>query len=595
MNGVTEKLADAVARFCFEMGCGTAFAVAGGASMHLLHAFSDAVGCECIPMHHEQAAAMAADGYSRSSGSTGLAIATSGPGAMNLITGIAGAFYDSVPVLFVTGQVSTTRMVGNTGVRQIGFQETPIVSMVRDITKMAVQVSEPDRIRYEMERAFWTMHEGRPGPVLIDIPDNIQRDHVIWDQLESFVPSIEDPLCPSANELLDLTELLRLCERPVVVGGWGVHLSKGEEAFRALVDKWQVPTVLTWGAADLLPGDHPLRVGTFGTHGTRHGNFAIQNADLVISIGSRLDTKATGSPVSTFARGAKKVVVDVDLKELAKFKFFDLAIELMIHSDARLFLEAALAIPSASSGFRPWIETIRDWRRGFHNVDEVARRVVKVDPYRFMRDLTESAPDSLDFYLDTGCSLPWILQEFQPKRDHRLFHDFNNTAMGWALPAMAGGMAACPSRPTVCIVGDGSLMMSVHELATLAGRPLPAKIILIDNLGYSMIRQTQDQWLGSDYVASSTQGGLTFPDFERLASAFGFTYGEIGENAEALPLLRDFWEDSRHRMLRVCVSPEARVVPQVKFGRPNEDMEPLLPRQDFFEAMIVEPIDTNRI
>ena len=240
MTGLSEKLADAVARFCVERQFGTAFVVAGGASMHLIHGFADTPGCEYIPMHHEQAAAMAADGYARSSGGTGLAIATSGPGATNLITGIAGAFYDSVPVLFITGQVSTTRMVGDTGVRQIGFQETPIVPMVSAITKSAVQVISPSRIRYEMERAYWTMHHGRPGPVLVDIPDDVQREQVVWDQLEGFAPPVDEPFRPTPSELTALAHFLQASHRPVlesrdcvpstggqVEGSDGPHLGSG--------------------------------------------------------------------------------------------------------------------------------------------------------------------------------------------------------------------------------------------------------------------------------------------------------------------------------------------------------------------------------
>ncbi|CAB4820370.1 unannotated protein [freshwater metagenome] len=594
MTGLSEKLADAVARFCAERQFGTAFVVAGGASMHLIHGFADTPGCEYIPMHHEQAAAMAADGYARSSGGTGLAIATSGPGATNLITGIAGAFYDSVPVLFITGQVSTTRMVGDTGVRQIGFQETPIVPMVSAITKSAVQVISPSRIRYEMERAYWTMHHGRPGPVLVDIPDDVQRERISWDELEGFAPPVEEPLRPSPSELSALAQLLQVSQRPVLVGGWGVHLSKAESAFRALVAKWKVPTVLTWGAADLLDGEHPLRVGTFGTHGTRHANLAIQNADLVVSVGSRLDTKATGSPVNSFARGARKVVVDVDPAELAKFSAFNLEVDLMIRADAGLFLEAASTLPRSARDFSPWMEIIRNWQVAFQAYDDAARQGEGVDPYRFMRDLGDSAPEMLDLFLDTGCTLPWLLQEFRPKPSQRIFHDFNNTAMGWALPALVGGMTASPERPAACIAGDGSLMMSVHELATLAGRRGAAKIILMDNSGYSMIRQTQDQWLGSDYSASSPEGGLTFPNFGQLAEAFGFEYDKVTRDAEASSKLNEFWRSQRNHLLHVSISTDARVIPQVKYGRPNEDMEPLLPRSSFLDAMIVEPLDVSR-
>jgi acetolactate synthase-1/2/3 large subunit len=523
-----------------------------------------------------------------------VAIATSGPGATNLITGIAGAFYDSVPVLFITGQVSTSRMVGQTGVRQIGFQETPIVPMVSAITKMAIQLTSPSQIRYELERAFWVMRHGRPGPVLIDIPDDLQREQIIWDQLESYSSPSDSQLGPTSRDLLMLEEMLRTSQRPVLIAGWGIHLSKTEDLFRNLVERWNAPTLLTWAAADLLPGEHPLRVGTFGTHGTRHANLALQNADLVVSIGSRLDTKATGSPVKSFARSARKVVVDIDETELGKFAAFDLNIDLKIHADARNFLDAALDMPEIDLQFDDWLSRIRDWKGNLRPYDTIARTVEGIDPYRFMRDLVSSAPKELDFFLDTGCTLPWLLQEFEPDLGHRVFHDFNNTAMGWALPAMFGGVTASPERLSVCIVGDGSLMMSVHELATLSGLERSAKVIVIDNSGYSMIRQTQDQWLGSNYVASSPQGGLFFPDFRNLAEAFGFDYEEVHVNQDAAKKLAEFWKGARHQFLRIIVHNDARVVPQVKFGRPNEDMDPLLPRETFLEAMLIEPLDVSR-
>ncbi len=594
MTGASEKLAEAVARFCAEKQAGTAFVVAGGASMHLIHAFASTSGCKVMPLHHEQSAAMAADGYTRSSGRTGVAIATSGPGATNLITGIAGAFYDSIPVLFITGQVSTTRMVGITGVRQIGFQETPIVPMVGAITKLAVQITSAKRIRYELERAFWTMHQGRPGPVLIDIPDDLQREYLIWDQLESFVSPSDSRPRPSKSDLTLLTKMLQSSERPVLIGGWGIHLSQSESLFLNLVERWNVPTLLTWGASDLLPGNHPLRVGTFGTHGTRHANLALQNADLAISIGSRLDTKATGSPINSFARSAQKVVVDIDNTELEKFAAFDLDIELKIHSDAQLFLQEALALPETNLQFKSWITKIRNWSATLRPYDEVARTVDGVDPYKFMRALVASAPEELDFFLDTGCSLPWLLQEFLPTPEQRVFHDFNNTAMGWALPAMIGGMVTGSGRTTLCIVGDGSLMMSVQELASLSTLDQPSKIILIDNSGYSMIRQTQDQWLDSNYVASSIDGGLSFPDFRQLTEAFGFEYGEVNADQDIPDKLKWLWEGTRHRFVRVAVHHDVRVVPQVKFGRPNEDMDPLLPRKIFLDSMVIEPLDVSR-
>ena len=589
-----EKLADLVARFCAQNKMNTPFLVSGGAIMHLIHAFADRPDCRFIPMHHEQSAAMAADAYSRSCGSPGLAIATSGPGATNLITGIAGAFYDSIPVFFITGQVSTKRMTGTTRVRQIGFQETPIVSMVKDVTKYSVQVKSAESIRFELEKAFWVMCNGRPGPVLVDIPDDIQRNFVVWDQLEKFVPEQKTTGCEFNSDNSIVLDLIKQSTRPVIIGGWGIHIARAESGFKEIVDKLKIPTVLTWGAADILNDNSPYFIGTFGTHGSRKGNFAVQNADLIISIGSRLDTKATGSPISTFAREAKKVVVDIDEFELRKFEHFGLQIDVKILADAKDFIKKLLNTSISSQGYSNWFEKIENWGMISSKFDEESRKTNGIDPYSFMKKLVESSPQNLDLFLDTGCLLPWILQDYSPKIKHRLFHDFNNTAMGWSIPALVGGLIANPQKPAICIVGDGSFMMSIQELATLSNLSNSVRILLIDNSGYSMIRQTQDQWLKSNYQASSQLGGLNFPNFEKVSMAFGFEYLEINNESEIDSILEKFWEGGNHKILRIVISPETRVIPQVKFGRPNEDMDPLIQRKIFLDKMLIKPLPISQ-
>jgi acetolactate synthase-1/2/3 large subunit len=589
----TEKVADALIRFCAEQKMNDAFVVAGGASLHLIHAVANRPESSYIPVHHEQSAAMAADAYTRSSGRPGIAIATSGPGATNLITGIAGAFYDSIPVLFLTGQVSTTRMVDDTGVRQIGFQETPIVDMVRQITKYAEQVTSAAQTRYVIERALWTMREGRPGPVLVDIPDNVQREMIIWDELESFTPPVIEDARVSELCIDELQELLDQSLRPVLIGGWGIHLANAEMEFRTFVEQLQIPTLLTWGAADLLEGDHTCRVGTFGTHGSRYANFCVQNSDLVIIVGSRLDTKATGSPVSTFARDAKKVMVDIDKFELNKFVKFDLHIDLKIQSDAKTFLKESLKIKANPSTHPRWMEQVRQSKAELQEFEESNRTSKPLEPYRFMKLLISSSPIENDFYLDTGCLLPWIFQDLSPKIGHRFFHDFNNTAMGWSLPALLGGLVASPNRSSIAVVGDGSFMMSLQELATLSPLNKPSKIVLIDNSGYSMIRQTQDQWLDSSYEASSGAGKLNFPNFALVAESFGYSYLQANADGDVDPVLQIFWDHPNDVILHVSINETARVSPQVRFGRPNEDMDPLLPRDIFIANMLIDPLPVS--
>jgi len=311
------KLSDYIAKFVAELGVDTVFAISGGASLHLIHSVHANPRLRLVCPHHEQAAAMGADGYARVKGDIGVAIATSGPGATNLLTGICCSYYDSVPVLYLTGQVSTFRSVGDTGVRQIGFQETPIVDICRPVTKYAVSISDPSRIRYELEKSVAMMQDGRQGPAVVDIPDNLQRVLIEEDQLEPFEGLDRGEIRFAFDEpaRIELLQAIARAKRPVVIAGWGVHLAKVEEPFLEFVESLNLPVALTWGAADLMPENHPLNLGRFGTHGMRHTNFAVQNADFILSLGSRLDTKATGSPVNTFAPGAYKVMVDIDANE----------------------------------------------------------------------------------------------------------------------------------------------------------------------------------------------------------------------------------------------------------------------------------------
>lgn len=585
-----ESVAFAIARALSTAGSDTAFVVSGGASLHLINAFAELPGCDFVPVHHEQSAAMAADAFTRASGRSGVAIATSGPGATNLITGIAGCFYDSVPAIFLTGQVSTTRMVGQTGVRQIGFQETPFVDIVQHVAKLAVQIRRPEDARRLLEKCLHESRSGRPGPVVLDIPDDIQRALVVWDQLPAFQPDAARPVASMSLENLERHFAGR--ERPVIVAGAGVISADARIQFLELVEAWGVPVALTWGAADLMPASHPLRLGMFGTHGERHTNFAVQNADLVLSIGSRLDTKATGSPVASFARHATRIMVDVDVLEITKFQSFGLEIHGVFVMDAKDFLVAAKAVsgPTIESS---WLSICSAWRESLTTFDFSHRVGPGLNPYIFMNALSVSGPTGTHFFLDTGCLLPWFLSSFTAERGQRVFHDFNNTAMGWSIPALLGGRVAAPDRPAVAIVGDGSFMMSMSDLRTLSARTDTSKIVVIDNDGHSMIRQTQDQWFEARYFASSSEGGLNFPDLAAIAQASGFRVITVDED-DFGPALNDFWCAHDPVLMHVKIDSSWRVTPQVRAGFPNEDMEPLLPRAMFSDLMIIPPLDTSK-
>lgn len=592
-----KKVSDIVADFLVSKSVRHVFAISGGASLHLIHSIANNSSIDYICNHHEQASAMCADSYSRVTNNIGVAIATSGPGATNLITGLCCSYYDSVPVLAITGQVSTTRMVGKTGARQIGFQETPIVEICKPITKYAVQINNPYKIIYELERAYTIATTGRPGPVLVDIPDDLQREYIDATLCEEYVANPEE----GDERLMNLRESeeiiidrIKGSLRPVIIAGWGVRIASFESRLIEFAEELEIPIAVTWGAADLLPSSHPLYIGTFGTHGQRHANFAVQNADLVLSFGSRLDTKSTGSPVSTFAREAVKVVVDIDETELLKFEKFGLHIDYLVSQDlrnAKLTRVAEEAKKAEFSQRQNWLDKIRQWKKLYESMDQVERGILsgeKVNPYTFFTSLSQSLERPTNIFLDTGCSVAWGMQSMQINKVTRVFHDLNNTAMGWALPAAIASAIARPEKDTLCITGDGSLMMSLHELAVVKRYGLRIKIFIMNNDGYSMIQQTQDQWMDSQYIASSYEGGLAFPNYRSLAESFSLEYYEANSTDEMIDLLEKSDDKQTAAIFNIRVASEMRVIPQVKAGYPNEDLEPLLPRDMFNEQMIVK-------
>ncbi len=588
------KLSDYVAEFLASQGIGHAFIISGGASIHLLHSIAEHPEIAHICPHHEQAGAMAADAYARVNGNLGCAIGTSGPGATNMITGIAGAWFDSVPCLYITGQVTTFRMKGDTGVRQLGFQETEIIPMVEPITKYAVQIKDRMDIRYELEKAVHIAKSGRPGPVVIDIPDDLQREDVDVSALMGFAPeggaTARDEAPP--HEIEQVVAMLREAERPVVIAGWGIRLAGAQKQLLGVLDILGVPVLTSWAARDMIASDHPQLVGTLGTHGVRAGNFAVQNCDLVLSIGTRLSTRETGSPLDSWARGARVVVVDIDAAELKKFTTFGRPLDLGIRADAGAFLDGLLA---KLDGFVPaniatWNERIAGWKARYPVCGDDARNETTTNPYVFVEELADVLPADEQIFIDTGCSVAWMMQGFNVKNGQRLYHDFNNTAMGWALPAAIGGCLALGGQAVTCVSGDGSLMMNLQELATIKRHKLPVRLFVLNNGGYSMVQQTQEQWLGGEHVGTSHEGGLDFPDFAQIAEAFDIPYVSIDGSATVKDGLKRAMAQNGAVLIDVVIPAHKRVIPQSKFGYPIEDAEPLLPRDEFLSNMIVDPM-----
>lgn len=592
------KLSDYVAQFLVSQGVRHAFVVIGGASLHLIDSIARTKGIEYICPQHEQAGAMAADAYSRATGNLGVAIATSGPGATNLITGIACSYFDSVPVLYLTGQVTTFRLKGDTGVRQMGFQETEIVDMVKPITKYAVMIRDPKKIRYELQKAVHIARSDRTGPVLVDIPDDLQRMDIDVNNLESFVPEKSKKISNvKSSDLSQILDCLEQSKRPVLILGWGIRLAKAKSEAKYLINQLGIPVLLTWPLLDMFPASHPFVVGSFGTHGTRYANYALQNSDLIISIGARLDTREAGSPYSEFGRGAKKIIIDIDLAELNKFSKFGMNdVELLINADAGEFIRSLLSMVKISKvkDYSNWREKISDWRNRYPICSSNYYKEPNLNPYVFIKYLSDFSRKGDIFTLDTGCALAWMCQAFEFKKGQRLIHAFNTTPMGYALPAAIGVSFAHNKGPVTCIAGDGSFQMNIQEMATVIRHNLPIRIFLINNHGYSMVRQTQEQWLNGRYEAVSLESGLAFPDFIKVAKAYGFTTFSLIRNEDIKGCLSNIHATNGPVFCDVQINPEHRVIPQVRFGRPLEDGEPFLDRLEFFNNMIVEPTDASK-
>lgn len=581
------KLSDYVADFLARQGITHVFLVSGGAIIHSVDSAARHPSLRVVCTQHEQGAGAAADGYARIARCPGVAMVTSGPGATNLTTSVANAFFDSIPVIFICGQVATFRIKKSAALRQKGFQETDVVAVFKSITKYVVQVRRPEDIRYELEKAAFLAQEGRPGPVLLDIPDDLQRADIAPDTLKAFVPpgAGAADLRGPADELL---ALLRESRRPIVIMGTGVSISRTAGQAVRFLENFGLPVLLTWGGKDIVPVDHPLNMGGLGVCGPRAGNFAVQNADLVIALGTRLCQMITGGKPSLFAPGAKKVMVDIDREELMKFTPDELCLDLAIEADLRDFFAAlADARPAPGSGdpFSPWREHIKTWQKTYPVcTPERYQRQERVDGVVFINELSAALPEGSVVVADTGANLAWTMQTFRVKPQQRIISAWNHTPMGYALPASVG--AACAGGGEVaCVTGDGGIMMSLEELGTVRRYDLPVKIFIMFNQGHGIQRQTIDTWLNSRYTAVDEASGLYFPDFQAIAAGFNLPYVNIKDHADIKPALERIFKTPGPVLCVAEIVKDQKIVPMLKFGAGLEDLDPKLPAEELRQIM----------
>lgn len=591
------KLSDYITEFLVKQNIKYIFGITGGAIVHIFDSMGKNKDIKYICTQHEQAAAMAADAYSRITKNLGVAIATSGPGATNLLTGVGCSYYDSIPVLMITGQVPTTKLRRESQVRQIGFQETDVVDIFKPITKYSVLVDNPKKIRYELEKAIHIAKSGRPGPVLLDIPDDVQRAEINPEELESYIPKtkfIDNEKLES--QIKECISMIKNAKRPVIVLGYGVKLSKAEEKAIEFVEKLKFPVAPTWGTLDMFSFDNPFNAGLFGVTSPRAGNFAIQNSDLIIALGTRLDTHHTGSPMNTFARNAKKIILDIDKNELEKFQKYGMNIDLSINEDINDFLE--IINPKLDNILKPdvseWINKINEWKKKYPLcLPEYFNEKNSVNAYIFMDIFSKLSKEGEIIITDAGGTLAQTFAGYKPKKNQTLFTAFNNSPMGYSFPAGIGACFANDKKQVICIIGDGGMQMNIQELATIVKHDLPIKIFIFNNYGYGMIKQTQDDWLNSNYEASSIEKGVAVPDFVSIGKAYGLQTEKIFNHQELEEKIKKVLDNPKGVLCEVNLSEKQRVIPMLKAGRPIEDSKPLLKREEFLSNMIVEPLEQS--
>ena len=588
-------MTDYIAQRLAEDGVNTVFGMSGGAAVHLFDSFSSHPEISVVATTHEQAAAMAADGYARVTGRLGVAVSTSGPGATNLLTGVCCSFYDSIPTLMITGQVARHRLKGDLGVRQLGFQETDVLSIFKSVTKFVGQAKSADEVPKLLDMALAIAFDGRPGPVLIDLPDDIQRQMISRASRRTSRPrkrnqnSSFDHLDHEINLML---EKLSSAIRPILIVGGGVKTPDCREKVRGIIDQLQIPVVLTWGAIDVLPSSHDLNQGPFGVYGPRSGNLAVQDSDFLLCIGTRLSQNLTGGVLESFARDAFKCVVDVDFAELSKFAPRGMNIDLPVCSTAADFVEhlehrlSSFQEVSYSESIQKWNEKLSGWKRRFRSENSMKTLVETefLDANAFVRILSGHLKEETEIFVDTGGNLTWTCNTLDIKDGQRIHSAWNFTPMGYSVPAALGGSFANHRSDTVVIIGDGGMLLCLGELATIARYEKPLKIFVFNNGGHGIQKQTLETWLGANYVAVDNQSGLgLIESWSSVAQSVGIDFERIDSFEEIDVQLERIMTSRRPVLIEVMISPEMRLYPYLKYGNPLEEQYP--------EALVSEYIN----
>jgi acetolactate synthase-1/2/3 large subunit len=563
--------AEYIARFLQARGVTHVYELIGGMITFLLDALHQHTTIKIVSMHHEQGAAFAAEGWARMKGIPGVAMATSGPGATNLLTGIGSCYFDSVPAVFITGQVNRHEQKGGRAIRQLGFQETDIVAMARPITKGAWLVNQPDELPAILEQAFALASSGRPGPVLVDIPMDVQRSVLapsvaLPDIVAGPILSGADPL-RRTSYLEDLAKALAQARRPLALAGGGVRSGRAVEAFRSLVQHIDIPVVNSLMAVDVLPADDSRRVGMIGSYGNRWANLGFGQADLVLVLGSRLDIRQTGSDIDGFRRGRRFFHIDCEPGELNN-RVVGCATWV---EELKYFLPAAqMLLPAGIARRHVWQAELGEMRRLWPDTRELAA-ASGINPNEFMHALSAWTPYASAYVSDVGQHQMWAAQSLDLGQNQRFLTSGGMGAMGFALPAAIG--AAMATGPVVVIAGDGGFQLNIQELQVIFRNQIPVKIVVLNNGCHGMVRQFQESYFKGRY--QSTLWGYNAPNFVRVAEAYGIKGQAVAVPEDLQAALRVFSADPEEpSLLEVAVDVMTNAYPKLAFGRTFGEMEP---------------------
>lgn len=594
------RVADYIADFLYKAGAKDVFLVSGGGMMHLSDAIYQHGKMKYVCTHHEQAAAMAAVTYARYNDGIGSAFFTTGCGGTNAITGLLDAWQDSTPCIFISGQVKRLQTVRGSELplRQFGVQEADIISVVKPLAKYAEVVETADSIAYHMEKALYIATHGRPGPCWLDIPMDVQSAQVDEGRLRHFSPDElkkEYKEEPSSQEMQELQSLLSASKRPIVVAGQGIRLAGAIAEFKRFVEKHNIPFVTPYLGINLLPTAHPLYIGRIGAKGTRAGNFALQNSDLVISIGSRLDVSAIGYDYQAFAREAKRAVVDIDPVEHSKQT---IRIDQFINADAKRFF---IAERLKGGDYSEWAAKCSHWRAKWPVcLPEYADDSKGINLYYFMDRLSASLKSDSVVVSDAGSSFYAVSQGISLKEGQRYITSGCQAEMGFTIPATIGISVARGMGEVVGVTGDGSFQMNLQELQTIVHHKMPIKLFVWNNNGYLSIRTTQRRFLGGRLIGTDGTSGLSFPSVEKIAAAYGIKFSRVEKSAKLDSVLADIMKHNGPVLCEVMCNPDQEIVPTVSSfvkpdgtmaSRPMEDMYPFMSREELKREMIIEPLD----